>query len=73
MNKFGSWSLPIYPSPRATCRIYSSGSGIRIPKLDQSSPRSCRGRDLKLEDMTISNIYKLLYDGYGSKEVSVKK
>lgn len=23
--------------------------------------------------MTISNVYKLLYDGYGSKELSVKK
>jgi hypothetical protein len=23
--------------------------------------------------MTISNIYKLLYDGYGSKEVAVKR
>lgn len=23
--------------------------------------------------MTISNIYKLLYDGYGSKEAAVKK
>lgn len=35
--------------------------------------KKLQGERFKLEAMSVNNIYKLLYDGYGSKEILVKK
>ena len=43
------------------------------PEIRSIVAKKLQGERFKLEDMTISSIYKLLYDGYGSKEVIVKK
>jgi hypothetical protein len=43
------------------------------PEIRTIVAKKLQGEKFKLEDMTISNLYKLLYDGYGSKEAAVKK
>lgn len=45
----------------------------KTPDIRSIVAKKLQGEKFKLEDMTISNIYKLLYDGYGSKEVAVKR
>lgn len=43
------------------------------PEIRSIVAKKLQGEKFKLADMTISNLYKLLYDGYGSKELTVKQ
>lgn len=43
------------------------------PEIRAIVAKKLQGERFKLEAMTVSNLYKLLYDGYGSKEILVKK
>lgn len=43
------------------------------PEIRGIVAKKLQGEKFRLADMSISNLYKLLYDGYGSKEVAVKK
>ena len=43
------------------------------PEIRAIVAKKLQGERFRLEDMTVSNLYKLLYDGYGSKEILVKK